>query len=170
MPDPSLDESRQCLIDVRTPHEFATAHIPGSQNVPLGDLDEARARQLVAEVAGTMMLVCRTGARAEQARSFLELAGSSAQVLAGGFERWRAQGGDVVEGSPTGMSLERQVRVVAGLMVVLGGALTAVVHPWFLLLPVAVGAGLVFAGVTDHCGLALLLARLPMNRSAKCSS
>ena len=63
------------------------------------------------------------------------------------------------------MSLERQVRVAAGSLVLLGVALAALVHPGFVGLAAFVGAGLLFAGLTDTCGMGLLLARMPWNRA-----
>jgi hypothetical protein len=69
------------------------------------------------------------------------------------------------------MSLERQVRIAAGSLVLLGVALGAFVSQWLYGLSAFVGAGLVFAGLTDTCGMGMLLARMPWNRrGATCST
>jgi rhodanese-related sulfurtransferase len=146
------------VVDVRMPAEYRAVHLEPSLSLPLDELARRRGelppdRELV--------LVCRTGARARLAAA--ELTGLHTRVLEGGLVAWQEAGHPVVEGKAH-MSLERQVRVIAGAMACLGGALAVTVSPWFGLLPAFVGAGLVYAGVTDRCGMAMLLARLPYNR------
>ncbi|MAG55858.1 MAG: sulfurtransferase [Planctomycetes bacterium] len=152
------------VVDVRTPAEYAEAHLEGAANAPLADVErllpELRAR------AGDhrLVLVCRTGQRATLAKEKLARAGlEAAVVLDGGMASWSAEGRPVV-GGRRGMVIERQVRIAAGALVVLGVALGLWVHTGFLALAAFVGCGLVFAGVTDTCGMALLLAKLPHNR------
>lgn len=153
------------LLDVRTPAEFGGVHIAGSVNVPLGALP-ARLDDLTQDADAALVLICRTGQRAEQARRQLDAAGvTGAVVLEGGLEAWERAGQPVQRGE-AGMSLERQVRIAAGSLVVLGVALGVFVHPGFLGLAGFVGAGLVFAGITDTCGMGLLLARMPWNRAS----
>jgi rhodanese-related sulfurtransferase len=155
-----------CLIvDVRTPAEFREVHIPGSINVPLADLGRF-ASELKARAAGKeMILICRTGKRATAAYEYLLGEGLAAgRVLEGGISGWVEAGLAVARGRKA-MSIERQVRIVAGALVAIGSALTAVVSPWFLLMPGGVGMGLVVAGLTDTCAMGLLLARLPWNRA-----
>jgi DUF2892 family protein len=107
------------------------------------------------------VLVCRTGARARLAAE--RLAGWRARVLEGGLAAWQEAGHPVVMGKAH-MSLERQVRIAAGAMACAGGVLAVTLNPWFGVLPAFVGAGLVYAGVTDRCGMAMVLAKLPYNR------
>ena len=152
------------VLDVRTPAEFRTAHIPGSWNVPLDSLGECRA-DLVAGLSGSVVLVCRSGARAEKAARALQEAGlESMSVLEGGIAAWEREGGALDRGR-RGWELERQVRLAAGVLVLLG-VLGSLALPALVWLSAFVGAGLVFAAVTDHCGMALLLARMPWNRAA----
>jgi rhodanese-related sulfurtransferase len=147
------------IVDVRLPAEYRALHLEPSLSMPLDELARRRAelprhRDLV--------LVCRTGARArvaaEQLRDF------PTRVLEGGLVAWQAAGYPVTEGK-THVSLERQVRIAAGALASVGGVLAVTVSSWFGLLPALVGAGLVYAGVTDRCGMAMLLARLPYNRA-----
>lgn len=150
------------VVDVRTPAEFESAHIRGSYNVPLRLLGE-HADQLRDRLGHRVVLVCQSGVRADEARKRLAAVGMEGlHVLAGGVPAYAAAGGKVVYGR-TRWSIERQVRLVAGLLVLIG-TLTSLVMPWMLALAVFVGAGLTFAGATDICAMGRLLARLPFNR------
>lgn len=164
------DDQHWLVVDVRTPAEFSEAHIPGSINMPLADLDQHLPALRARGEGKQVLLVCRSGGRASQALAQLERAGmSNCRVLDGGLSAWVEAGKPVRRGRKA-FSIERQVRVVAGALVVLGTVLGAFVSPWFLLLPAFVGSGLVFAGLTDTCGMALVLARLPFNRAPRPTS
>ena len=146
------------VVDVRMPAEYRSVHLDQSVSLPLDEIGRRRAelprdRELV--------LVCRTGARARLAAE--ELTDLRTRVLEGGLGAWQEAGHPVIEGKAH-MSLERQVRIMAGAMACAGGVLAVAVSPWFGLLPAFVGAGLVYAGVTDRCGMAMVLAKLPYNR------
>jgi len=159
-----LEKGGVHLIDVRTPAERREVHIPGSTLMPLDRLDASEARRL----AGSgipCVLVCRSGQRAAQACQKLEAAGcESMAVLDGGILAWEKAGLPVLRGPKT-IALERQVRIAAGLMALSGVALGTWVHPAFYGLSAFVGAGLTFAGITDWCGMGLLLAKAPWNQS-----
>ena len=150
------------LLDVRTPVEFDEVHVPQAKNIPLDEL----------EVAGLpypkdqpVYLLCRSGQRAGKAAEKLAKAGfAEPVVIAGGTLAWIEANLPVTRGQSKVMSLERQVRIVAGSLVLVGMILGWFVHRGFFGLSAFVGAGLVFAGVTDFCGMGLLLARMPWNR------
>lgn len=152
------------LLDVRTPIEHREVHVPGVELMPLDALDIPAIR---GRCGGRPVYVfCRTGTRASQAVDRLRAAGvADCHVVAGGTQAWVEAGLPAERGQPA-MSLERQVRIGAGLLVLLGVGLGIGVHPGFLGIAGFVGAGLVFAGVTDWCGMGLLLARMPWNRAA----
>ena len=158
-----LDTDSPCqLIDVRPYPDFAIGHIRGAQLMPL---DEIPRRLDEIDRARPVVLVCRTGKRSAQARETLDAAGfDQASELAGGILAWQQAGLPLDIAARAPWSLERQVRVVAGSLVLLGVALGVTVHPAFLGLSAFIGAGLVFAGVTDWCGMGLLLAKMPWNR------
>jgi rhodanese-related sulfurtransferase len=161
--DVAKDRASALLLDVRTPAEFTEAHIPGSVLHPLDRLDPAAVRQM-AEGKLACVLVCRSGGRAAQAARTLQAAGiPKLVVLDGGVAAWERAGLEVTRGRKT-ISLERQVRIGAGSLVLLGVVLGFTVHPAFFLLSGFVGTGLVFAGITDWCGMGLLLARMPWNQ------
>lgn len=159
------------LVDVRTPAEFGESSIPGSTNLPLGDLKRWAPELERAAGGRRVALVCRTGRRAEEARKRLEPGGLPLHVLTGGVVAWEARGLPLERGTgQRAMSIERQVRIAAGSLTVLGVALGFLVHPGFFGLAGFVGAGLVFAGVTDTCGMAMVLAKMPWNRAATCAT
>jgi len=154
--------SGSLLLDVRMPAEFEEIHIPGSVLHPLSDLDPVAVRKL-AEGKDSCVVVCRSGNRARQAAAKLESAGlSGLTVLDGGVQAWESAGLDVNRGRKT-ISLERQVRIGAGSMALAGVVLGFLVNPGFFFLSGFVGCGLIFAGVTDWCGMGLLLAKMPWN-------
>ncbi len=154
------------LIDVRTPAEFQDVHLACARNVPLDRLDPAAVARERTAPGQPLYVVCQSGTRGRQACGRLAEAGVGQVVnVEGGTKACVAAGLPAVRGRKT-MSLERQVRIAAGSLVVLGVALGWWASPWFLLLSAFVGAGLVFAGVTDTCAMGLLLARMPWNQAA----
>ena len=158
---------RGTLVDVRTPAEFREVHAQDAQLVPLDVLDRPAVETARGSNSGPVFLICASGIRATKAAEKLRNAGlDDVVVVEGGTNAWVASGLPVVRGRKT-ISIERQVRIGAGSLVVIGAVLGWRVHPAFYILSDAVGAGLVFAGVTDICGLAIVLAQAPWNRSGK---
>ena len=157
------------LLDVRTPGEYETVHIRGAYNVPLDTLGE-HAPEIRAHGGGAGgARSASRGQRARRAEEALKAAGMpNLHVLDGGVNGWVAADRPVMRGA-TRLSLERQVRIVAGALAASGGLLGARCSVRSSrLLPAFVGSGLVFAGVTDTCGMAMVLSRLPYNRPASC--
>jgi rhodanese-related sulfurtransferase len=155
------------VLDVRTPGEYESAHIAGAYNVPLDTLGE-HAREIQSQVSVPIVLVCQSGSRARRAEDTLKAAGMpNLHVLEGGMNAWLAAG-HAVRRTRARVSLERQVRIVAGALVAIGSFLALALSHWFAVLPALIGSGLVFSGVTDTCTLGLVLARLPYNRRASC--
>lgn len=155
------------VIDVRTPGEYAGGHIPGALNIPLDQLDRALPDIRTAAQRGEVLVVCASGARSENACRILADEGIHTATLVGGTGAWAAQGHDLhrPEGSTKATwGMERQVRLTAGSVVLLGLALGEFVHPAFRLLSAGIAGGLVFSAVTNTCGMAALLAKLPYNR------
>jgi len=152
------------IVDVRTPGEFEEIHIPDSTNVPLADLERALPELESKMRDKQIILVCRTQNRVKVAYNHLARAGmTNCQILEGGMTGWVSEGNPVIKGEKA-ISLERQVRMVVGVLVVVGAAMGAFLSPWFFLVPAAVGAGLFHAGLTDSCFMGMLLAQLPFNR------
>jgi rhodanese-related sulfurtransferase len=158
--DPSIR-----ILDVRTGGEFESVHIPGSFNVPLDTLAE-HVRE-VAHLDKPVILVCQSGGRATTAQEKLNTAGkSNLRVLEGGMGSWMVAGGEVVKGDEK-WALDRQVRGVAGSLV-LGAILASIKFPRFRFLAGGVGFGLLFSAVTNTCAMGVMLGKLPYNRGPKC--
>jgi rhodanese-related sulfurtransferase len=160
-----LQNPSVALIDVRTPLEYRTVHAEPARLIPLDQLNPG---QLVESRNGNgeepIYFICKSGARAAKACERMEAAGfGNSYSIDGGTEAWERAGLPVVRGKAA-VSLERQVRIVAGSLVLVGLALGWFVHPYLYALSAFIGAGLVFAGVTDWCGMGMLLARMPWNR------
>jgi rhodanese-related sulfurtransferase len=158
------------LIDVRTPVEFREVHARYARNAPLESLDPA---SVMAGRNGTsgkpLYVICNSGNRSTKAcEKFLAAGFDNVVNVVGGTKAWAEAGLPLVRGKKA-MSLERQVRIAAGSLVLLGAVLGFFVHPYFIALSAFVGAGLIFAGITDTCGMGMLLARMPWNQVA-CAS
>jgi len=152
------------VIDVRTGAEFDAEHIPGARLIPVDQI-AARADEVRA-VPAPRLLLCRSGSRATTAQKALEklhVAGLS--IVEGGISAYAAAGGVTVKGRKR-MSIERQVRIGAGTFVLAGVLLGVFVNPLFLILSGFVGAGLIFAGITDWCGMGILLGKMPWNKAS----
>jgi glyoxylase-like metal-dependent hydrolase (beta-lactamase superfamily II)/rhodanese-related sulfurtransferase len=155
--------NRVKLLDVRTPLEFSQVHIKDAINIPI-DMLSARINELSGS-GDSYITVCHTGNRAAMAADMLIQSGThQVKVMQGGMVAWEKEKLAVIKGSG-GISLERQVRCVAGSLVLLGVILAYFVHPAFLLIPAFVGAGLLFAGLTDSCAMGMLLMKLPYNKN-----
>ena len=158
------------LIDVRTPVEFREVHVTFARNEPLDRLDP---NALISVRNGanqqSLYVICRSGNRANQAcEKFIAAGFTNIINVSGGTQAWEQAGLPVTRGQKA-ISLERQVRIAAGLLVVIGSALGYFIDPIWIGLSAFVGAGLVFAGITDTCGMGMLLARMPWNQVPKSS-
>ena len=157
------------LIDVRTPMEFYEVHAVGSLNAPLDTLNpELIMASRGARAHEPLYVICRSGGRSAQAcKAFVKAGFDNVVNIEGGTLAWIAAGLPVNRGTKKMISLERQVRIVAGLLIVAGTILAATISPWFLAIPGFVGAGLTFAGMSNTCGMGMILARMPWNKSLK---
>lgn len=147
------------VVDVREYPEYAEAHLPGTRLIPLGKIKQHP--ELAGE--GEVLLLCRSGRRAREAAELLaSRAGVQPIVIEGGIEALK-QAGVPTRKEKGPISLERQVRIAAGALVLMG-LLLDLVLPGARFLSYFVGAGLIFAGVTDTCAMGMLLAKLPWNQ------
>lgn len=162
-----LASGRCVLVDVREADEHAREHIPGSSLVPLSSFSVANVKPNAGQC---VVLHCKGGRRsAEACRLAGALVDQGVEVysLDGGIEAWKAAGLPVVAGgSGPRVSVMRQVQMVIGGMLMAGAALAWFVHPAFIAVPAVLGAGLMVAGLTGTCGLAVVLAAMPWNRAS----
>jgi rhodanese-related sulfurtransferase len=154
------------LLDVRTPAEFTGRHAVGARNIPLdGIASKALNGEHALSKDQPICILCEKGGRAAIAAEQLLAEGYlDVHVVEGGTQGWVAAGLPVISSGRKAISIERQVRIGAGMLVILGIAGGLLIHPSIFALSGFVGAGLVFAGITDWCGMGLLLARAPWNR------
>jgi rhodanese-related sulfurtransferase len=158
---------RSQLVDVRSASEFAAGHIPGAVNIPMDQI-EARLDDLYHNVP--VVLVCQMGKRAEMTAHLLEPCRREISILAGGTNASVEAGLPLVRSVKTRWSLERQVRLGAGLLVLTGVVLARVLNPAWVVLSGFIGVGLIFAGLTDLCPMAMLLEKLPWNHNVNCKT
>lgn len=154
------------LVDVRSGTELASGHIPGAVNIPMDQI-EARLGDLGESLP--IVLICQAGTRARMTADLLRPCGRQITVLEGGTKAWMAAGLPVVASVRTRWSLERQVRLGAGLLVVVGVALALMVNPRWIYLCGFIGLGLCSAGLTDICAMGILVGKMPWNRQAQCA-
>jgi rhodanese-related sulfurtransferase len=154
------------LVDVRSGTEFASGHIPGAVNIPMDQI-EARLGDLGLNLP--IVLVCQSGKRARMTAGLLEPCQRQIAVLEGGTKAWIEAGLPVVTSVKTRWSLERQVRLGAGSLVLTGAILALTASPLWVFLCGFVGLGLTFAGLTDICPMAVMLERMPWNRLSHCT-
>ena len=160
-----LKSHRNCvLIDVRMPGEFQSVHVQGAVNLPLDSLTAEKVQSACKSSSQIPHVICQGGNRSRKACQKLSDLGVATVNVDGGTAACVAAGLPVVRGKGA-ISMDRQVRIVAGSLAFLGAMLGWFVHPAFHGLSAFIGAGLVFAGVSDICGMGMLLAKMPWNQT-----
>jgi rhodanese-related sulfurtransferase len=152
-------------VDVRSVTEFRAGHVPGAVNIPM---DEVESRLADLDRNRPILLICQSGQRARMTAGLLAPCRNDVCVLEGGTNAWKKAGKPLVVSNRVRWSLERQVRLGAGLLVVLGILLAAFVHPWCIGLSAFVGLGLCFAAATNICPMGIVLGRMPWNAASHC--
>lgn len=159
-----LSKNEAILVDVREPGEYAAMHIAGSKMIPVGiinhdNLPELRDKKL--------LIHCQMGRRGEAACEKLLHSTPNLNVynLEGGITAWEKAGFEVEKSEGTFLSIARQVQITIGSGVLIGLTLGYLIHPGFLFLSAFFGAGLLFAGISGSCGLAILMAKMPWNQN-----
>jgi rhodanese-related sulfurtransferase len=156
----AANSEEKVLLDVRSPIEFETEHIDNSLNIPLDEL-EARFEEVPRK--GRLVVICRSGKRAERGAYTLLGRGFQPKVLEGGMVAWRKAGLPIKEGKKM-LAIERQIQLVVGVGVLTGVLLGVFINPWFLVIPGFFGAGLTFAGLSGTCALGIMLGKAPWNK------
>lgn len=152
------------LVDVRSAAEFRASHVPGAKNIPLDELEDGIG-EVVKDKDTTFYLMCSCGSRSGKGCEEMEEMGYHNVIsIEDGIIGMKRLGMKIVEEEHHIISIERQVRITAGSLVVMGVVLGLVVNPWYFAISAFVGSGLIFAGITNTCGLGLVLARMPWNK------
>lgn len=152
-------------VDVRSATEYAAGHLPGAFNIPMDQI-EARLSDLRRDLP--VVLICQSGKRARMVAGLLQPWREDVVVLDGGTAAWTKAGFPIVSNTRTRWALERQVRLLAGSVVLVSAVLAVTLNPYWLYLSGFVGLGLTFAGLTDFCPMAILLCKMPWNRQSQC--
>jgi rhodanese-related sulfurtransferase len=151
------------IVDVRSPDEYAYEHIPGSFNIPIDTLAE---RKHEIPQSSAIYVVCQSGLRSENACNQLQLLGlPHVLTVEGGIKAIEKAGGKIQHNKNV-IPIMRQVQIAAGTLVLLGIFLSWLIHPSFICISIFVGCGLIFAGASGFCGMALLLAKMPWNKTS----
>jgi rhodanese-related sulfurtransferase len=159
------------MLDVRSPAEYAAEHVPGARLVPLNELDAGAFLKQRRTAEGHLYVLCQSGGRARRAIEKFQQTGFGDCVLVeGGTQAWIEAGLPVNRRETKVLPLMRQVQITVGAISALGAGLALTVHHGFAAIPLILGSGLVFAGVTGFCGLALLLAKMPWNKKVACGT
>lgn len=159
--------ARPVLIDVRTIGEFGAGHVPGAIHMPMEEA-ESRLDDIPTDVP--VVLLCQTGSRASVVCDLIQHERSNSMVLEGGTDAWVGAGRPTVCSRRTRWSIDRQVRLVAGLLVLSGTLLSLLAAPAWVYVAMFIGAGLTFSGITNYCGMAALFAKMPWNQPKSAST
>ncbi|MFK7769551.1 MAG: rhodanese-like domain-containing protein [Mariniblastus sp.] len=157
-----------CLIDVRTPAEFSEVHAVDAINIPLHQFDANQAAsKLGLSKDDTIYLICKMGGRSQKAcENMLSNGYKNATNVAGGTDDWVRSALPIVQGAKKAFAINRQVQILAGSLALIG-ALLSFYNPYFAILPIFIGGGLVFSGLTNTCGMGTMLAMMPWNQAPK---
>ena len=155
---------RPLLVDVRSASEFAAGHVPGSVSMPM---EEAESRLEDIPKDAPVVLLCQSGSRAGMVCELIQHERPNASVLDGGVDAWELAKMPLVSTRRTRWSIERQVRLTAGLLVLIGTVFSMILAPGWIYVAMFIGAGLTFSGLTNFCGMAALYALMPWNKPKK---
>lgn len=158
-----LENNEACIIDVREPAEHAAEHIEGATLVPLNTISKHN----IPDITGRkLVLHCQSGKRSTNAckKLLAEIPDLEIYNLEGGISAWIKNGHDIHKSGTFFLPLDRQVQLAIGFSILLGSLLTYYVHPLFTLLTGFFGAGLILAGTTGYCALAMMMAKMPWNQ------
>lgn len=157
------ENEKPTVIDVRSPDEFGASHVYGSINIPLDKIEAGMVSAIPKD--RPVYLLCQSGMRSDRAHKILESQGyTNLTCIEGGIAEC-AQKPGMVEVISKRLPLMRQVQIAAGFLITTGILLSYFVHPGFLALSLFVGLGLMFAGLTGFCGMAIVLAKMPWNET-----
>jgi rhodanese-related sulfurtransferase len=161
----SLNQTDKIYVDVRSPAEYRSLRVQGAVNMPLNTITCDDVKKLIGDKHNpAIILLCGKGGRARKAAEILQAGSFNLLVVEGGTNACVDANLPIEKGSNSTISIERQVRIGAGSLVCIGLALGHFINPNFYFLSAFIGAGLIFAGITDWCGMGLLIARAPWNK------
>jgi rhodanese-related sulfurtransferase len=150
------------LVDIRGPDEFAREFIAGARNIPLPQITNAA----VGQGHSTVIFQCKTGMRTgANAVALAQAAQCEAYILNGGIDAWKSTGLPVTVNKSQPIEMVRQMQIVAGSLSLLGIVLGFGFHPAFYAISGAIGAGLLFSGISGTCAMIHVLKLMPWNHA-----
>lgn len=153
------------LIDVRTPAEYNAVHAAPALNIPLEHVDTDKLKAACSK--GPWYIICQSGGRSSKAcKTLSELSG--VYNVVGGTSAWQSAGLEISTNGKKIMSIENQVRIIAGFLILVTVSLGQLINPLWLIFTGFIGAGLLFSGMFNFCGLAILLSKMPWNKGECC--
>jgi len=161
-----LENKEAVIVDVREPAEHAAEKIANSHLLPLSEITKSA---LPKSANQKLVLHCRSGGRSKKACEKLLSEDPNLEIynLEGGISSWQASGCEVETSGKFFLPLDRQVQLTIGLGVLIGSLLGYFVNETFFLLSGFFGAGLIFAGLSGYCGLAIFMAKMPWNKASQ---
>lgn len=158
-----LDQGKALLFDIREADEYAREHIPEARLTPLSAFSP---EEFPSDHDKIGLFHCASGNRTTQAAAQILGTGfSRVYQIDGGIAGWKKAGLAVNVNKSAPISIQRQVQLIAGSMMVISVVLAALISPWFMALGAFVGGGLMFAGASGTCAMATMLAWMPWNRT-----
>ncbi len=157
-----------CILDVRTAAEVKAAGLADSLHIPLHELTPERLQVAIEQNRKNgehIYLLCQSGKRSEMAADQLHgRINAQLYIIEGGINAIKQSQIPMAAQGKKVIPLDRQVRIAAGCLILIGAALGTWVNPGFYGLSAFVGAGLTFAGLTDICPMGMLIAKMPWNK------
>jgi len=149
------------FVDVRTPSEFKSERIPFFINIPLPKIEEF-CQSLKKDQ--TLVVSCHSGMRSAKAAQLVSESVSTIYNVEGGLQAWKQASFETIQEQRGGISIMRQVQLVIGTGSLIGIILSVYINPMFLWVPAFFASGLIFAGLSNTCGLAIFLGYMPWNK------
>ncbi len=160
----SLENGKVNLIDVREFAEFANGRVNEAKHLPLGEVGKLH-KEL--DTSEKVFVMCQTGRRSAEAQGILKAVGFNDVVnVRGGIKAWKEAGFGTEKDADAPWEIERQVRLVAGSLVLFGVVFGLILHWSFLLISAFIGAGLMFSALTNSCTMGMILMKMPWNQKA----
>tara|TARA_Y100000588_G_C14239686_1_gene918810 strand:- start:101 stop:634 length:534 start_codon:yes stop_codon:yes gene_type:complete len=159
----SNDKDNVVLIDVREAFEHQNESIDDDIHIPLNQLCEAKLNDFSNR---KIIFYCASGNRSLKACKKMDKKtdGLDLYTLDGGIQSWKNKGYFLQKSEKAQMPLNQQVQLVIGIFLLIGCMLTFFINTLFVIIPFLLGCGLIFAGLSGTCGMALFIAKMPWNR------
>jgi rhodanese-related sulfurtransferase len=150
------------IVDIRSPAEFAHEHIPGAINIPVNKLNALDPQTYSDKIA---LFHCRSGTRTDLNKAAIDATPFKEKYcINGGITAWEAANLTVNKQAVAAIDVMQQSQIIASLFILLGIGLSHLLSPYFIILALMPGVGLMISGLTGFCAMAKLLQYMPWNK------